>query len=156
MILVPYFKIHDGFWDKNFVHHCHIHILSHPCLRGLVGPGSPTYWALQGYKNARAPHDFFVKMGPISLMAKKAYLLGPSTLKNMTSSLQIHVICVWSYTLQFNLNVIKNRWWSRIFHPLNLYACVFLNLFWKKMEYACTLMLQRNTELFSNKSRNGK
>ena len=32
MVLVPFFEIHDGFWDKNFAHCCHIHILSHPCL----------------------------------------------------------------------------------------------------------------------------
>ena len=32
VILVPFFEIHYGFWDKNFVHHCHIHILSHPWL----------------------------------------------------------------------------------------------------------------------------
>ena len=30
MILVPFFKIHDGSWDKNLVHCCRIHILSHP------------------------------------------------------------------------------------------------------------------------------
>ena len=30
LILVPFFEIHDGVWDKNFVHRCHIHILSHP------------------------------------------------------------------------------------------------------------------------------
>ena len=29
MILVPFFEIHDRVWDKNFVHRCHIHILSH-------------------------------------------------------------------------------------------------------------------------------
>ena len=33
MILVPFFEIHDGIWDKNFVHCCHIHILSHPCSK---------------------------------------------------------------------------------------------------------------------------
>ena len=35
MILVPFFKINDRIWDKNFGHSCHIHILSHPWLRGL-------------------------------------------------------------------------------------------------------------------------
>ena len=30
MILVPFFKINDGILDKDFVHRCHIHILSHP------------------------------------------------------------------------------------------------------------------------------
>ena len=32
MILVSFFKIHDGVCDKNFVYRCHVHILSHPCL----------------------------------------------------------------------------------------------------------------------------
>ena len=39
MTLVPFFKIHDGLWDKNFVHRCHIHILSHPWpIRSNVHP----------------------------------------------------------------------------------------------------------------------
>ena len=32
MISVPFFEIHDGVRDRNFVNHCHIHILSHPWL----------------------------------------------------------------------------------------------------------------------------
>ena len=32
IMLVPFFEIHHGVWDKDFVHSCHIHILSHPCL----------------------------------------------------------------------------------------------------------------------------
>ena len=32
MTLVPFFEIPDRVWDKNFVHRCHIHILSHPWL----------------------------------------------------------------------------------------------------------------------------
>ena len=30
MILVPFFKINNRIWDKNFANSCHIHILSHP------------------------------------------------------------------------------------------------------------------------------
>ena len=30
MILVPFFKIDDRIWEKNFGHSCHIDILSHP------------------------------------------------------------------------------------------------------------------------------
>ena len=36
MMLVLFFENHDGGWDKNFVHSCHIHILSHPCLKTLI------------------------------------------------------------------------------------------------------------------------
>ena len=32
MMLMSFFEINDGIWDKNFVHRCHIHILIHPCL----------------------------------------------------------------------------------------------------------------------------
>ena len=31
MILVSFFEIHNGIWDKNIGHECHIHLLSHPC-----------------------------------------------------------------------------------------------------------------------------
>ena len=30
MMLVSFFEINDGIWDKNFACHCHIHFLSHP------------------------------------------------------------------------------------------------------------------------------
>ena len=32
MMLMSFFEINDGIWDKNFACHCHIHFLSHPCL----------------------------------------------------------------------------------------------------------------------------
>ena len=31
MMLMSFFEINDGIWDKNFACHCHIHVLSHPC-----------------------------------------------------------------------------------------------------------------------------
>ena len=31
MMLMSFFEINDGIWDKNFACHCHIHFLSHPC-----------------------------------------------------------------------------------------------------------------------------
>ena len=30
MMLMSFFEINDGIWDKNFACHCHIHFLSHP------------------------------------------------------------------------------------------------------------------------------
>ena len=36
MVLLPFFEIHGGIWDKDFVHRCHIHILSHPCLSACI------------------------------------------------------------------------------------------------------------------------
>ena len=36
LILVPFFEIHNGVSDKNFVHRCHIHIFSHPCIKILL------------------------------------------------------------------------------------------------------------------------
>ena len=35
MILISFFEIHDGVWDKNFVHRCHIYILSHPWVNSI-------------------------------------------------------------------------------------------------------------------------
>ena len=32
MMLMSFFEINDGIWDKNFACHCHIHVLSHPCI----------------------------------------------------------------------------------------------------------------------------
>ena len=36
MMLVSFFEINDRIWDKNFNCHCHIHFLSHPCLRNQI------------------------------------------------------------------------------------------------------------------------
>ena len=36
MMLVSFFEINDGIWDKNFACHCHIHFLSHPCIESYI------------------------------------------------------------------------------------------------------------------------
>ena len=36
MMLVSFFEINDGIWDKNFACHCHIHVLSHPWLTPIL------------------------------------------------------------------------------------------------------------------------
>ena len=59
MMLVSFFEINDGIWDKNFACHCHIHFLSHPCLRVIA---CPQIFHLNQFQNERGWRNshFFV------------------------------------------------------------------------------------------------